>query len=145
LASLRENEGSTLLSSQYPCGRCIFDVLKQTQGVFMKKTVIFLLAFWPLTGSAAPASEPLKVDIKVTEKGFEPNSIDVETGRDLLLEVTRTTDSTCSTSIQIPSQKIKKELPLNKTVEIKVGKLKKGEIRFGCGMNMMEGGKIFVR
>jgi len=85
------------------------------------------------------------IEISVTEKGFVPNKIDVTTEHPVTLKITRKTDNTCSTSIQIPSHKIKKELPLNKTVEIKLGQLDKGEIRFGCGMNMMDSGKIYVK
>lgn len=85
------------------------------------------------------------VDLTVTEKGFEPSTVDVTPETNVVLKVTRKTDSTCAKQIQIPSMKIKKDLPLNKTVSIEIGKLEKGEIRFGCGMNMMEGGKIFVK
>ena len=46
--------------------------------------------------------------------------------------------------IQVPSKKVKLDLPLNKSVQVDLGKLEKGEIRFGCGMNMMAGGRILV-
>lgn len=85
------------------------------------------------------------VEISVTEKGFVPSKVDVATEDPVILKITRTTDNTCSTSVQIPSHKIKKELPLNKTIEISLGKLEKGEIKFGCGMNMMDSGKIYVK
>lgn len=85
------------------------------------------------------------VDLAVTDKGFEPSTVDVSPGTNVILKITRKTDSTCATQIQIPSIKIKKDLPLNKTVSVEIGKLEKGEIRFGCGMDMMEGGKIFVK
>ena len=85
------------------------------------------------------------VDISVTEKGFVPSKIDVTTENPVILKITRTTEDTCSTSVQIPSHKIKKELPLNQMVEISLGKLAKGEIKFGCGMNMMDSAKIYVK
>lgn len=105
--------------------------------------LILLVSFSCFTSLAF--AKNITVDIVVTEKGFEPNSVDVKAGEQVTLKVTRKTDSTCSTSIQIPDKEIKKELPLNKTITIEIGKLEKGEIRFGCGMNMMDGGKIFVR
>ena len=112
----------------------------------MKKILITaILALTTLSAYAADKTASQTVDLSVTEKGFEPNTIDVKPGTNVILKVTRKTDSTCAKEIQIPSIKIKKELPLNKTVSIEVGKLEKGEIRFGCGMNMMEGGKIFVK
>lgn len=79
------------------------------------------------------------IELSVTEKGFEPNQINVKPGELVTLKVTRKTDSTCATAIQIPSKKIKKDLPLNKTVSIDLGKLDKGEIRFACGMDMVTG------
>ncbi|MBY0552962.1 cupredoxin domain-containing protein [bacterium] len=88
---------------------------------------------------------PTVIDLEVTEKGFVPNKIDVVTDKPVELKITRKTDNTCSTSVQIPSLKLKKDLPLNKTVTIPLGKLTKGEIRFGCGMNMMDSGIIYVK
>lgn len=85
------------------------------------------------------------LDLLVTENGFEPSRINVKPATKVTLKVTRKTDSTCATQIQVPSLKIKKDLPLNETVSIELGKLKKGEIRFGCGMNMMVGGQIHVQ
>lgn len=85
------------------------------------------------------------IDLLVTEQGFEPKSIDVAPGSEVTLKVTRKTDSTCATQVQVPSKKIKVPLPLNQTVTIALGKLEKGEIRFGCGMNMMEQGRIVIR
>lgn len=85
------------------------------------------------------------VAIAVTENGFEPANIDVKPGIPVTLKITRKTDATCATAIQVPSKKIKKKLPLNKEVSIALGKLEKGEIRFGCAMGMMLDGKIFVR
>jgi plastocyanin domain-containing protein len=107
----------------------------------MKNLILGSLLF--LAGTPASAQETVKLE--VTEKGFVPSEVNVKPGTDVVLEVTRKTDQTCSTEIQVPSKKINEKLPLNKTVTIALGKLEKGEIRFGCGMNMMDGGKIFVR
>ena len=84
------------------------------------------------------------VDRKVTDKGFEPSSVDMKPGIPVVLKVTRKTDSTCATQIKIPSKNITKELPLDKTVTIALGKLDKGTIRFGCAMDMITG-NIVVR
>jgi plastocyanin domain-containing protein len=105
---------------------------------------IFVIA--ALTIGLAPSafaetkdSTAQQVQLQVTEKGFEPSSINVKPGTAVVLNVTRKTDSTCATAIQIPSKKIKKDLPLNKTVSIELGKLEKGEIKFACGMKMLTG------
>jgi plastocyanin domain-containing protein len=95
--------------------------------------------------ATAKSVETKTIEITVTSKGFEPNAIDVSPGMPVVLKVTRTTDETCSQQIQIPNKNIKVDLPLNKTVKIELGKLEKGEIRFGCGMNMMDSGKIYVK
>lgn len=79
------------------------------------------------------------IDLKVTEKGFEPEKIEVNAGSDVVLKITRTTDSTCAKAIKISSKNIKKDLPLNKTVEVDLGKLEKGDIKFACGMDMATG------
>ncbi len=93
----------------------------------------------------AESAEKKTIEITVTEKGYVPSSIDVGEGKDVTLMITRKSDETCARDIVIPSKNIKKPLPLNKTVTVHIGKLEKGEIRFGCGMNLMESGKIFVK
>lgn len=85
------------------------------------------------------------VNLEVTEDGFQPKSLDVEANTPITLRIIRKTDSTCAKQIQLPSQEIKKDLPLNEVVNIKIGKLEKGEIRFGCGMNMMDSGIIHAK
>jgi len=87
----------------------------------------------------AGESSKVIVDLAVTENGFEPNSIDVKPGSDVVLKVTRKTDSTCAKEISVPSKKIKKALPLNTAVNVGLGRLDKGEIKFACGMNMISG------
>ena len=104
----------------------------------------FFLAGIPLTNALAK-DQPQTFEVSVTEKGFEPSELKAKAGVPVVLRITRKTDSTCSTQIQVPAKKIKMELPLNKTVEVAIGSLAKGEIRFGCGMNMMQGGQILVQ
>lgn len=79
------------------------------------------------------------VDIQVTEKGFEFNSQAIRPNQETQLKIKRVTDSTCATKIKIPSKKIVQDLPLNKEVLIKLGKLTKGELHFSCGMDMVTG------
>lgn len=79
------------------------------------------------------------INLQVTENGFEPSTISVKPGTNVELKITRKTDSTCAREILIPSKKIKRELPLNKTISIQTGKLQKGEIKFACGMDMVTG------
>jgi plastocyanin domain-containing protein len=109
----------------------------------MKNILLALVFVAPCFASAKGPSE--KVVVEVTEKGFVPNSVEVKPGTDVTLEVTRKTEMTCATEVLVPAKKIKKLLPLNQPVTIALGSLAKGEIRFGCGMKMMESGRILVR
>lgn len=101
---------------------------------------LFAFHFQP----AMAQSKEQVIDLQVTEKGFEPSSVDVKPGVPVILKVTRKSDATCATQIKIQSNNIKKDLPLNKTVTVSLGKLDKGEIRFGCGMDMITG-TVFVK
>jgi plastocyanin domain-containing protein len=114
----------------------------------MKSWILLPLFFiFASTGLAKPTPTPAQnqvVVLTVTDHGFEPKTVNVRPGVPTVLKITRTSEMTCATEIVIPTMKIKQDLPLNKTVEVSIGKLKKGEIRFGCGMNMMESGQIHV-
>ncbi len=96
-------------------------------------------------GASAGAAEKQVVEVQALETGFTPKQIDVKPGIPVTLNVTRKTEDTCWAQIQVPSKKIKVDLPVNKTVSLDLGKLEKGEIKFGCGMNMMDSGKILVK
>jgi plastocyanin domain-containing protein len=91
------------------------------------------------------AQEPRHVKVVVTEKGFEPSQIDAKAGEKLVLDVTRTTDSTCAKRILVPDQKVDVEMPLNQPVEVAVDASKPGTIRFGCQMGLMMHGDIVVK
>ena len=100
----------------------------------------FLLSLFTFTISNSFAAKSTQaINVIVTEKGFEPSIINVKTGTNVELKITRKTNSTCAKEIVIASKKIKKELPLNKTVTVETGKLEKGEIKFACGMDMVSG------
>lgn len=102
------------------------------------KSFIFTLLFFASFQSYA--AEPVQnVNMRVTEKGFEPSEFKVKAGSHVVLKVTRTTDATCATSMKFQEKNMKKELPLNKEVSIDLGKVKQGEIKFACGMDMITG------
>lgn len=105
----------------------------------MKYLFITLAVAFQLFNVAIASTKKQTINVMVTEKGFEPALLKVTQNQDITLAITRKTDSTCATEIVFPAQKIKKELPLNKTVTINLGKIKKGEINFSCGMDMISG------
>lgn len=79
------------------------------------------------------------IPLQVTENGFEPSEINVKPGSHVVLNITRKTDQTCANQVVIKEKKIKKELPLNQEVSVDVGTVKKGKIKFACGMDMFSG------
>lgn len=107
----------------------------------MKFVIAALLVVFgsQITFAKDMTSKSQVIDLQVTEKGFEPSKIDVKPGTSIILKVTRKTDATCATEIQVPSKKIKRKLPLNQVVSLDLGRLEKGEIRFACGMDMVSG------
>ncbi len=113
----------------------------------MKKifiSVVVIFSSLSIYAAESKKAETVKTEVSVTENGFEPSTITVKPGSNVILNITRKTDSTCATQVQVPSKKIKKDLPLNKMVSVDIGTVKNGEIAFGCGMNMMVGARIIV-
>lgn len=102
------------------------------------KTLILALS---LLNTSAFAKE---YKMLVTEKGYEPSSLKVKAGEPVTLKITRKTNATCAREITVPSQKLKVDLPLDKEVTVKVAALQKGEIKFGCAMDMMIGGVMIA-
>lgn len=101
--------------------------------------VITILSLIALIANANDKTITQIIQVSVTEKGFEPDKINVKPGTYVILKVTRKTESTCATEIKISEMKLKKDLPLNKEVSIDVGIIKKGKIKYACGMNMITG------
>lgn len=105
----------------------------------MKQILIALITIFGLQISYAKEA-PKIIDLKVTENGFEPSEIKVKPGTHVILNVTRTTDTTCAKSIQVKEKKIKASLEeKDKMVPVDLGIVKKGDIRFACGMDMISG------
>ncbi len=104
----------------------------------MKFALAITLTIFTLNTAYAKDSTQ-EISLQVTEKGFEPSEIKVKPGTHVLLKVTRKTEATCATQIQMKEKKIKKELPLNKEVAVDLGTLKNGDVRFACGMDMVSG------
>lgn len=88
----------------------------------------------------APASKRVQID--VTEKGFEPDKVTVSAAQPVTLVITRKTEKTCAKNVVVQlgdGKKISKELPMGKPVEIAATFAKKGELRYTCGMDMVTG------
>lgn len=87
--------------------------------------------------AAAPAAR--NIEMKVTDRGFEPNRIEVKKGEPLHLVVTRKTDATCAKELVIQDQDLRQELPLNTPVAFDFTPNKTGEMTYACGMGMISG------
>ena len=85
------------------------------------------------------------VQMKVTDKGFEPATVTVKKGEPVTLVITRTTDATCATDIVIDDYGIKTTLPLNKAVTVTFTPKKAGDLQYGCAMGKMIGGVLKVQ
>lgn len=104
-----------------------------------------LLAAAPVLAEAPTAPKDGKVQIKVTDNGFEPRQIKVKKGKPVTLVFTRTTDRTCITAVDIPAEKVKGlELPLNQAVSVTVTPARAGTEPFHCTAMAMGNGKLIV-
>jgi plastocyanin domain-containing protein len=82
-----------------------------------------------------------KLEIAITDKGFEPDKLEVRKGQPVELVFTRKTDQTCIKEVILDTgaKKIQKPLPLNKPVTIKTKFTKAGDLKYACNMNMFSG------
>ncbi|NVB82421.1 MAG: copper transporter [Kofleriaceae bacterium] len=101
------------------------------------------LAFGATASADAPkAKDPSRIEITVTKRGFNPDSVNVPAQKPVTLVFTRTTDQTCTKSVVLTmddGKKIERELPLDKPVELAVTFPKAGKLGYACSMNMTKG------
>lgn len=79
------------------------------------------------------------ISLSVTAEGFVPAGITVKKGELVHLVVTRRTDQTCATSIVVPAYGLSRDLPLNVPVTLSFTPKDAGQIRYACGMGMIQG------
>lgn len=91
------------------------------------------------TPAPARPDQPLRVEIEVTSEGYKPDSVKAEAGRPLVLVFKRTTGGKCVEEIMVPTENVKKFLPVGEAVEIAFTPKAKGTIGFACGMDMVHG------
>lgn len=82
------------------------------------------------------------VDITV-EGGYSPKVISIPQGKTTKINFIRKDASSCLEEVVLGDFKIRKFLPLNQKVTVKINPQKKGEYGYACGMNMFHG-KIVV-
>lgn len=85
---------------------------------------------------------PTRIEISVTDRGFEPDNIAVAAGKPVTLVFLRKTDHTCAKEVVVAldaTTTIKKALPLATPVEIVATFPKAGKLTYACGMDMISG------
>lgn len=85
----------------------------------------------------------LQVDILV-DGGYSPSMISIPRGKTTKINFLRKDPNSCLEEVVLSEFKIRKSLPLNRTVTIEITPEKEGEYPFACGMNMFHG-RIIVR
>lgn len=110
----------------------------------MNKLLTLVLPF-ALAGAAyadAPGKPASRIEVSVTKRGFNPDTIKVPAKQPVTLVFTRKTEQTCTKSVVLKlddGKKIEKELPLDKPVEIAVTFPKAGTLGYACSMDMAKG------
>jgi plastocyanin domain-containing protein len=97
----------------------------------------------------APAAPPSALQastgtiaISVDATGYHPDSAHAPAGRAVRLVFTRTTDEGCGQQLVFPALGIRKDLPLNQSVDVDITMPASGSVAFTCGMNMFRGSVV---
>ncbi len=110
----------------------------------MKFYLFVLMVLLNFNVSAKEKTIPQIFNMIINEEGYVPSSLKVKSATPITLKITRKTDATCAREIVIPSLKMKVDLPLNKEVAVNIGPLAKGDIKFGCAMDLMISGVLIA-
>lgn len=109
----------------------------------MNKLLVCLpLVLFACKKAAPPPTAGARVEIAVTDNGFEPGDVSVPAGKPVTIVFDRKTDQTCAKQIVLDAgdgKKIQKDLPLNTPVEIATTFAKPGKLGYACAMDMMKG------
>ena len=99
--------------------------------------------YWFFLGKKDEDSQTV-TEAKITVSGgYSPTLVKVPAGKDVTITLTRTDPTDCLEEFTIPDLKIKKGLPMNEDVVLKL-KVNKGEYPWHCGMDMYHGKLIAV-
>lgn len=98
----------------------------------------------PLAGPAGTPQSPRRVELKVSNQGFQPARVRGHAGESLTLVVRYDKSAgECGKEIVLPAQKVRVTLTEQQPAEIAlVLPTEKGEVSFTCGMDMLRGAII---
>ena len=106
--------------------------------IFSIAGIAFTYWFFLMRNEKEVAVTSDSVDI-VVDGGYTPEIISVPKGKTTNLNFTRKDPSSCLEEVVLGDFKVRKTLPLNKTVTIPISPQKEGEYVYSCGMNMFHG------
>jgi plastocyanin domain-containing protein len=107
----------------------------------MKSMFVLLALVAPALADPAPKRTD-RIEVAVTKRGFDPDTITVPAKRAVTLVFTRKTDETCTKSVVITlddGKTLERPLPLDKPVEIAVTFPRAGKLGYACTMGMSKG------
>jgi plastocyanin domain-containing protein len=90
------------------------------------------------SGGASRAAQDGRATVTVDGDGYHPARLEVVAGRPLRITFRRTTDRTCGQEVVFPDLGIRRELPLDRPVDVTLTPTR-GTIAFTCGMGMYQG------
>jgi plastocyanin domain-containing protein len=93
----------------------------------------------PAPATAADQAAATTLSLTVDGSGYHPSTLSAPAGRPVRLLITRTSDDGCGQQIAFPALDIRRDLPLNRVVEIQFTMPASGNIAFACGMDMWRG------
>ncbi len=114
------------------------DLDKILVAIFSLTGIAFTFWFFLLKKEHVVAVSSDSVDITV-EGGYQPQALSIPVGKTTKLNFKRTDSSSCLEEVVISEFRIRRFLPLNKTVTVEITPQKKGDYPFSCGMNMFHG------
>src|SRR5439155_22770976 len=102
----------------------------------MRVTLIAVLAIVSCKQQLPAPAQSGVADVTVTEKGFEPERIQVKAGQQVTLLFTRKVAQTCADAVDAQSDQVRHMLPVNAHGDVKVTSQNSGELAVACRMNM---------
>lgn len=90
-------------------------------------------------GQTTKHAKVQKMTIKLTESGYTPSEFRLRRGTRAHVTFIRTTDETCGQVLVIPAYGVRRDLPLNQPVMVRLLPRRTGTFNFTCGMDMLRG------
>ncbi|OIP57973.1 MAG: hypothetical protein COX79_00755 [Candidatus Levybacteria bacterium CG_4_10_14_0_2_um_filter_36_16] len=93
----------------------------------------------------ARSESPEKAEVDILVKGgYQPSTVQIKKNKITTFNFTRQDENSCLEDVILSEFKIKRFLPLGKTVSFEIKPEKTGTFDFSCGMGMFHG-KLIVK